>query len=122
MQSDRHEGSAAEKAGEATTQSKSNIIEDGKSDTVIKEKPTIKIVDLKEEAKEKGSDDDDPAAKELIETPAYIAYEKPAPVCSFFNGVKVFMKFCMHSFFRDITVVGKHNIPKRGPVIFCGNH
>ena len=28
----------------------------------------------------------------------------------------------MNQFFRDITVLGLHNIPKRGPVIFCGNH
>lgn len=32
------------------------------------------------------------------------------------------MKFSMHQFFRDITVLGRHNIPKRGPLIFCGNH
>jgi glycerol-3-phosphate O-acyltransferase / dihydroxyacetone phosphate acyltransferase len=28
----------------------------------------------------------------------------------------------MHLFFRDITVLGKHNVPTTGPVIFCGNH
>lgn len=98
------------------------MIEDAESENLKKEKPKINMVDLKEEMKEKGSDDDDPAANQLIETPAYIAYEQPAPLCSFFNGVKIFMKFCMHTFFRDITVLGKHNIPKRGPVILCGNH
>jgi glycerol-3-phosphate O-acyltransferase/dihydroxyacetone phosphate acyltransferase len=28
----------------------------------------------------------------------------------------------MKQFFRDISVLGLHNIPKKGPVIFCGNH
>lgn len=28
----------------------------------------------------------------------------------------------MNQFFRDITILGLHNIPKRGPLIFCGNH
>ena len=28
----------------------------------------------------------------------------------------------MHQFFESITVLGLHNIPKKGPVIFCGNH
>ena len=28
----------------------------------------------------------------------------------------------MQQFFKDITVLGLHHIPKRGPVIFCGNH
>lgn len=28
----------------------------------------------------------------------------------------------MHQFFRDISVIGGKNVPKKGPVIFCGNH
>ena len=28
----------------------------------------------------------------------------------------------MTLFFRDITILGTHNVPKTGPVIFCGNH
>ena len=32
------------------------------------------------------------------------------------------MRFSMNQFFRDITIVGRHNVPKKGPVIFCGNH
>jgi len=28
----------------------------------------------------------------------------------------------MNTFFSEVVVLGKHNIPKRGPVIFCGNH
>lgn len=28
----------------------------------------------------------------------------------------------MHQFFEEITVLGLHNIPVKGPVIFCGNH
>lgn len=28
----------------------------------------------------------------------------------------------MNNFFKEITVLGAHNVPKRGPVILCGNH
>jgi glycerol-3-phosphate O-acyltransferase/dihydroxyacetone phosphate acyltransferase len=39
-----------------------------------------------------------------------------------YNFCKIVIRFCLNQFFRDITVLGKHNIPKEGPVIFCGNH
>jgi glycerol-3-phosphate O-acyltransferase / dihydroxyacetone phosphate acyltransferase len=58
----------------------------------------------------------------MVEEPSDVAYEKPAPVLSFYYLTRALMKFCMHAFFRDITVLGTHNIPKKGPVIFCGNH
>ena len=32
------------------------------------------------------------------------------------------MRFLVNNFFKDITVLGAHNVPKRGPVILCGNH
>lgn len=32
------------------------------------------------------------------------------------------MKFSMQQFFKEIIIIGKENVPKRGPVIFCGNH
>lgn len=51
-----------------------------------------------------------------------LAYEKPFPTFSFYNMVKSFMKFSMHQFFKEIIIIGKENVPKRGPVIFCGNH
>eukprot|EP00357_Protocruzia_adherens_P033072 CAMPEP_0115003976 /NCGR_PEP_ID=MMETSP0216-20121206/18932_1 /TAXON_ID=223996 /ORGANISM="Protocruzia adherens, Strain Boccale" /LENGTH=595 /DNA_ID=CAMNT_0002369885 /DNA_START=54 /DNA_END=1841 /DNA_ORIENTATION=- len=33
-----------------------------------------------------------------------------------------FFRFVLNIFFRDITIIGKENIPKEGAVIFCGNH
>jgi glycerol-3-phosphate O-acyltransferase/dihydroxyacetone phosphate acyltransferase len=51
-----------------------------------------------------------------------VAFEVPSAFCSFYNVTRSFMGFCMNQFFRDITVLGSHNIPKTGPVIFCGNH
>lgn len=51
-----------------------------------------------------------------------VAYEEPAHWFSAYNGFRNLMKFCHHQFFKDISVIGQHNIPKRGPVIFCGNH
>lgn len=41
---------------------------------------------------------------------------------SFYNATRKFMSFTNQIFFRDITVVGLKNVPKKGPVIFCGNH
>jgi glycerol-3-phosphate O-acyltransferase/dihydroxyacetone phosphate acyltransferase len=41
---------------------------------------------------------------------------------SFYSLVRGFMGMCMQLFFNDITVLGLHNVPKKGPVIFCGNH
>mmetsp|Transcript_13221 Transcript_13221/g.22429 ORF Transcript_13221/g.22429 Transcript_13221/m.22429 type:complete len:108 (+) Transcript_13221:416-739(+) len=32
------------------------------------------------------------------------------------------MKFVINQFFRDVIILGEHNVPKKGPVIFCGNH
>jgi glycerol-3-phosphate O-acyltransferase/dihydroxyacetone phosphate acyltransferase len=54
--------------------------------------------------------------------PEKIAEVDRYPFFSFYNANRVLMNFCMHQFFRDITVLGIPNIPKKGPVIFCGNH
>ena len=51
-----------------------------------------------------------------------IVFEKPSHFLSFYNFVKMIMSFLMNNFFKDITVLGAHNVPKRGPVILCGNH
>ena len=37
-------------------------------------------------------------------------------------GVKVFFHSILSIFFREVEVIGVDNIPKRGPVIFTGNH
>lgn len=39
-----------------------------------------------------------------------------------FFGVKVFFHSILSIFFRDVQVVGRHNIPRYGPVIFTTNH
>ena len=41
---------------------------------------------------------------------------------SFYNFTKQLLKFSMNQFFKEITLIGEHNIPEKGPVIFCGNH
>ena len=51
-----------------------------------------------------------------------LAYEKPFPMMSFYNMTKFIMKWSMHQFFRHIIILGQKNVPKRGPVVFCGNH
>jgi hypothetical protein len=51
-----------------------------------------------------------------------LAYEEPAPMFSFYWMLRFSMGMFMKQFFRDISVLGLHNIPKKGPVIFCGNH
>ena len=95
------------------------------------DKKDFKMVDLKDEANNeeiKGSEQSDnessAAAEEerKAELSDKVAYEKPVHWCSFFNLCRETMKFLMSQFFSEITVLGTHNIPKRGPVIFCGNH
>jgi glycerol-3-phosphate O-acyltransferase/dihydroxyacetone phosphate acyltransferase len=54
--------------------------------------------------------------------PDQIAHEMAEPFFSLFNMVRLFMNFCVHQFFREVMVLGIPNIPKTGPVIFCGNH
>lgn len=39
-----------------------------------------------------------------------------------FFGVKVFFHSILSIFFRQVQVVGRHNIPQYGPVIFTTNH
>ena len=39
-----------------------------------------------------------------------------------FFGVKVFFHSIISIFFREVQVVGRHNIPRYGPVIFTTNH
>lgn len=80
----------------------------------------IQIVDLKKAKKEEAEDKEN--ENEPYPLPEVISHEKPFPICSFYFFCKQFMRFCMHQFFRDITVLGAHNIPESGPVIFCGNH
>jgi len=51
-----------------------------------------------------------------------VTVEAPATACSLFNFARMLMSFCMHQFFSEIQILGKHNVPKTGPVILCGNH
>jgi 1-acyl-sn-glycerol-3-phosphate acyltransferase len=37
-------------------------------------------------------------------------------------GVKIFFHSILSIFFREVSIVGKQNIPHYGPVIFTGNH
>lgn len=67
-------------------------------------------------------DDTSETEEEIEVDDKNVAVEVPAAQCSMFNLWRRFMDFSLHQFFRDITVVGKHNVPKKGPVIFCGNH
>lgn len=39
-----------------------------------------------------------------------------------FFGVKAFFHSIISIFFREVQVVGRHNIPRNGPVIFTTNH
>ena len=48
--------------------------------------------------------------------------EAPVSDFSFYMMCRRFVSFLMHLFFKDITVLGKNNVPTTGPVIFCGNH
>jgi len=57
-----------------------------------------------------------------VEIPDNVAYDPPAPMCSFYYAVRCAMSSAMYNFFSEISVLGLHNVPKRGPVIFCGNH
>ena len=95
-------------------------IESPEKPQVEKRKPEIQIVDLKD-AKNQNVDSDSESVEEIA-TPSNVAYEKPAGFFTFYNMTRLFMDFVMKQFFREIQVLGKHNIPKRGPVIFCGNH
>lgn len=54
--------------------------------------------------------------------PSNIAYEQPQSLFSLYSATRGFIRFCTHVFFKDITPIGVDNIPKSGPVIFCGNH
>jgi hypothetical protein len=54
--------------------------------------------------------------------PVTISSEVSAPFVSIYNSIRMLMNFVVHQIFRDITVLGTHNIPKTGPIIFCGNH
>lgn len=44
------------------------------------------------------------------------------PTMSIYTIVRYLMRMVVNIFFKDIFVVGEHNIPMEGPVIFCGNH
>lgn len=75
---------------------------------------------MKSSNKEESESSESPEFEEIDD--GSVAYEKPASFCTMYNFLKLFMRFCMNQFFRDITILGLHNIPKKGPVIFCGNH
>lgn len=90
------------------------------------DKTNIKIVDLKGTRIKKDHKDGDSDSSESTDSieidDSHVVEEPPAPMFSFYSMVRGLMRFSMNQFFRDITVLGKHNIPKKGPVIFCGNH
>ncbi len=74
------------------------------------------------EKKEEGNESDESSIYPEDFDDESIVVEKPASFFSFYNFVKMVMSFLMNNFFKDITVLGAHNVPKRGPVILCGNH
>ena len=39
-----------------------------------------------------------------------------------YNIIKIFFTLILNTFFREIRVIGRHNLPKRGPCIIVGNH
>lgn len=76
--------------------------------------------DLKKE--KKGHDGDSSDSIDSVVQDENLPLEEPAGMFSLYNAIRLLMKFSMAQFFKDITVLGLKNIPKRGPVIFCGNH
>lgn len=73
--------------------------------------------------KDNGEDADSKSSESEIQVvDENVAYKKPIHWCTFYVFCRNFMKLIMHQFFESITVLGLHNIPKKGPVIFCGNH
>jgi len=92
-------------------------MEDSK-DGQIKEKP-------KDEEKVVEKKDHDKDSSDSIESKIQdedLPLEEPAGTFSLFNAIRMLMKFVTAQFFKDVQVLGLKNIPKRGPVIFCGNH
>ena len=51
-----------------------------------------------------------------------VAVEKQEQWFSWFNLNRVVMEFLMRNFFNELQCLGGNNVPKTGPVIFCGNH
>jgi hypothetical protein len=85
----------------------------------------MQIIDLKGNRireKRKDGKDTDSTQTENDEDDANVVTETPASFFSFYSICRGFFRFAMNQFFRDITVLGTHNVPKKGPVIFCGNH
>jgi hypothetical protein len=84
------------------------------------------FVDLKKEDKDRSVQDYEDSSEAVEDTfeieESNKVFEKPAPMLSFYYILRFSMRMFMKQFFRDISVLGLHNIPKRGPVIFCGNH
>ena len=98
--------------------------EDNKVDKVqdSNREPEINIVDLKRRKSSNVFGKDTEMDNIAYPLPKDISHEVPSSPCSLYSVTRAFMKFTMHQFFRDINILGKHNIPKSGPVIFCGNH
>lgn len=98
--------------GERGPEVKISVVE---PDGHLKEAQVFSVSDRKEEEREESENEE-------MEQPGEIAYEKPSAFFSFFNMIRMLMHFCMHTIFRDITVLGEENVPEKGPVIFFGNH
>lgn len=78
---------------------------------------------MKDGQASKNSDEDSSEEEEETLKPSEnIAYEVPVSKFSFYNATRQLMSFMVHQFFEEITILGLHNIPLKGPVIFCGNH
>lgn len=95
--------------------------------SAIPKQKTIEIVDLhgnrtQEVVLDTGDPLNDFENQEVYIDPATQITEPPIGACSFYMCCRNFIGFVMTLFFRDITILGKHNVPKTGPVIFCGNH
>ena len=79
----------------------------------------------KDEEKVEEKKDHDKDSSDSIESKIQdedLPLEEPAGTFSLFNAIRMLMKFVTAQFFKDVQVLGLKNIPKRGPVIFCGNH
>ena len=89
-------------------------------------KKTIQIIDLQGNRTEEVTVTKDDSKKfenqEVYIDPAKQKTEAPISSFSFYMFTRQFIRFVMNLFFRDITVLGTHNVPQKGPVIFCGNH
>ena len=74
-------------------------------------------MDVVEEKSETSSDEE-----EIGKDESSLPYEEPAPFFSVYNIIRMAMGFFMNLFFKDISILGLQNIPKKGPIIIYGNH